>query len=139
MLGGADIEKRIDVGIKVFRKWTKGFSPDVVRDRTNDLAGVFYMARSSRAVRDIFRDQGFEVDVVPSESFVEYYDSIAEKLTRRLDAGRPPKAIIRTMVWFFDVCRFFSLRSSVIDRSLGLLFTLAFTMVPHRFRAVKTD
>ena len=141
MLGGADIEKRIDVGIKIFRKWTRGYSSDVIRDRTNDLAGVFYMARSIRAVRRIFLEQGFEVEVVSNETYVEHFSSLAGKLERKAEGAGERTAmrvVFSAMLWQARVCNFLSARLKILNRLLGFLVTVMFTMVPHRFRVVKT-
>ena len=140
MLGGADIEKRIDVGIKLFRKWTSDYSADVVRDRTNDLAGVFYMARSSRTVRKIFLEQGFKVGAVPNETFVEHYPALAAALVRKTEfvESRPAtRLFFRIMHWQVRLCNVVCMRIRTLDRTFGHLFTVMFTMVPHRFRAVK--
>jgi len=141
MLGGADIEKRIDVGIRLFRKWTSGYPSDVVRDRTNDLAGVFYMARSIRTVRRIFTEQGFEVEVVRNETFTEHYASLAEKLKRKERGASThiKRVIFRTMFGQATFCSFLCARLQILDRFCGILFTLLFTMAPHRFKVVKVD
>ena len=139
VLGGADIEKRIDAGIRLFRGWTRKFPPEVIRDRTNDLAGVFYMARSARKIKKIFEDQGFKVETVPNNTYLDYYPSLGTKLQdmiKNTRSGRIKKAVFVVMLMKL---RFFSIlaaRCAMLNRGLGHLFTVLFFMPPHKLKMV---
>jgi hypothetical protein len=98
------------------------------------------MARSSRTVRKIFLEQGFKVGAVPNETFVEHYPSLAAALVRKTEfvESRPAtRLFFRIMHWQVRLCNVVCMRIQTLDRIFGHLFTVLFTMVPHRFRAVK--
>jgi 2-polyprenyl-3-methyl-5-hydroxy-6-metoxy-1,4-benzoquinol methylase len=142
MLGGADIEKRIDAGIWLFRKWTRTYVPEVVRDGTNDLAGVFYMARSARNIRRMFTDRGFKVEVIPNKTFVRHYATLQAKLEKRVQqAGNHTimKASYRALRSQARVCNYLCSRLNVLNLILGHVFTILFTMPPHMLRIVSTE
>jgi 2-polyprenyl-3-methyl-5-hydroxy-6-metoxy-1,4-benzoquinol methylase len=140
MLGGADIEKRIDAGIKLFRKWTRKYPPEVVRDGTNDLAGVFYMARTKSEIRKMFSRQSFDVRVIPNKSFVKHFDSFVGKLEKRVQQAKNRTLLRTSYSALLSKARVFNYLCShleFLNVISGHVFTLMFTMPPHMMRLVR--
>lgn len=138
MMGGADLEKRIDAGIKLYRGYHLQLGDTLVRHRVNDMAGVFYMARSPVQIIKIFQHEGFSISKVESKPFSRLYRNLIEHHLRMFAIEenyvwrrfRRSAAISLVNIFYFLSCRF-----SVLDRPLGVCYLFLFSQQPNLFLA----
>lgn len=138
VLGGADLERRIDVGLKLFRGWHGQLTDTLARHRANDLAGVFYMARSPRRIMNIFREKGFRIQKVPGRRFSDVYPRLREHHSRMLEVDQHKilrKARRSTAMGLLEAFRFLSVHFSFLDRPLGRMYAFFFLMPAQVFLA----
>lgn len=137
-LGGADLEKRIDVGVKLFRGWHWQLTDDLIRHRVNDLTGVFYMARSSGQIMRIFQRGGFSIRKIPGENFTSLYHRLKDHHRRMLEMERnkPLRKMRRFIAMgLAETFHVLSLCAPVIDRLLGRVYKFFFSKPAHLFIA----
>ena len=138
VFGGADLERRIDVGLRLFRGWHGQLTDKLARYRANDLAGVFYMARSPGRIMNIFRGKGFRIQKVPGRCFSDLYPRLLEHHCRMREVDSHKifrKARRSAAMGLIESFRFLSLHFSFMDRALGKMYTFFFLMPAHTFFA----
>ena len=141
MLGGEELERRIDVGLKLFRGWHWHLTDKLTRYRVNDLAGVFYMARSPRRIMDAFREKGFQIRKVQARRFSELYPRLREHHCRMLAVERNKilrKARRRVALSLIETLRFLSVHFAFLERPIGGMYAFFFLMPAHTFFAQGT-
>jgi len=138
VLGGTDLEKRINVGVKIFRGRHWQLTHDLVRHRVNDLTGVFYMARSSGDIIRIFRREGFIIEKIPGQKYQDYYLSLRQHHQQMLIIER--KQVLRKSrrlmaIGLIESFQYLAMRSTLMDRWLGFLYKFFFSKPAHLFIA----
>ena len=137
-IGGDDLEKRIDVGIKLFRKWAMGTPSAVIRQKVNDYAGVYYMVRSTKYIKKAFEERQFIIDELPKKPFSTYIPYIEDKLRNKAlkTRGDMVKTImVRTLFYPLRIAQFLATISKIIDQGGGQLFRFLFLFSAYMYIA----
>ena len=138
MMGGADLEKRIDAGIRLYRGYHWQLGNSLVRHRVNDMAGVFYMARGSVQIEKDFRSEGFNIFEVRWKPFTRLYHNLIKHHLEMVAVEkdylwrRARRSVAIALVNTFYVL---SRRFVLFDRPLGICYTFLFLMPPNLFVA----
>lgn len=132
--GGLELERRLEAGRWIWSRWIRTTPEPVRKNHLNDLAGVFYMARSPRRIVRIFEKAGFEMRRLPPPRLTEQMERLRGRLERSARWGRKP--VLKKL--FSAVALGFSRLPlpGFLDRALGSWSSWWFEMQPHCFRAV---
>lgn len=137
VFGGADLENRIDVGVRLFRGWHWQLPDTLLRHRVNDLAGVFYMARSSKQIIKIFENEGFSMQKPRGRKFTALHLLLKEHHFQMLEVERHNtlRKIRRFIAISLIETFYFLSKFLFMDRLLGRLYQFLFSMPGHLFLA----
>jgi len=137
-LGGTDLEKRIDIGTRLYRGYHWQFADSLKRHRINDLAGVFYMARSPLQIIKMFQREGFVIRKIPWRAFSHLYHNLITHHQQMF-------AIEKNYLWrksrrssaiaLVELLNFFSCRFTFLDRLLGMCYIFLFLQPTNLFLA----
>jgi len=139
-IGGADLEKRIDVGVKLFYGTHWQLTDKLARHRVNDLTGVFYMARNPGQIMTIFRREGFVISKVSGRNFMSMYPGLIEHHRRMLEIERNKalRKLRRLMaIGLIETFYFLSVHFRLMDDRLGHAYHFFFSNPPHIFYCSK--
>lgn len=133
--GGLDLEQRLAAGDRIWSRWVRATPDPIRKNHLNDLAGVFYMARSPHRIRRIFEGAGFEVRrVAPPHRMTDQMERLRGRLEGSARWTRRPalrRVLSRTA---FLLSRLPI--PDLLDRALGFGNVWWFEMRPHCFQAV---
>ncbi len=132
--GGLDFQSRLEAGQRIWKRWVHATPHAVRANHLNDLAGVFYVARSQRSIRRTFEEARFDVQVVtPATDFSRQLERWRRRLS--LPSNAPGKRIVKEVLRTgVDLLRQVPIPRWV-DRRMGLLTAFLFEMHPHYFKA----
>ena len=138
VLGGANREKRIDIGIKMFHGWHWQLPKELIRHRINDLTGVFYMARSAKQITKIFENENIKVQKIKGPSFLSLYLKLKvhhQKMFEIEKKSRLRKLRRLLAMSLLETFHFFSQHSVILNHFLGNTYKFLFEKPAHIFLA----
>lgn len=130
-----DLEERLKAGEAIWRGWIRSTPEPLRKSQLNDLAGVFYMARSPRAIRKTFQEAGFDVQFVPPvQSRAQLLEEWRDRLSLTSSSGTKHLLKKGLLAGLRLLCA--PPLPAFLDRALAGGISWLFEMRPFYFKAV---
>lgn len=133
--GGLVLEERLRVGAAIWKRWIRATPPAIRINHVNDLAGVFYVARSKRTIHRVFGEACFEVTSLPSVSGLsQQLGELRQRLAAAASSSAKRRLASSLLIGVRGLERL--PLPGIVDEALGRLIAWLFEMRPHYFCAI---